>query len=117
MIGDKIKHLRTKKGYSVSGLAFKSNVSKSYLSNLENNKKSNPSLDILSKIANTLDVSVDYLVDDQSDTKEKCLDQEWVNLIKESIKEGMSKRDFSEFQVYLKFRKNLLEQNKNMISK
>lgn len=107
MIGDKIKYLRLKKGYSVSRLANKSNVSKSYLSNLENNKKSNPSLFILSKIASTLEVSVESLVDEEKSFHNEILDQEWLVLIEEGIKEGMSKEDFIEFQQYLKFKKHL----------
>ncbi|MBM7579218.1 helix-turn-helix domain-containing protein [Jeotgalibacillus terrae] len=117
MIGDKIKYLRLKKGYSVSHLASRSNVSKSYLSNLENNKKNNPSLFILSKIAHTLDVSVEYLVDKEMDFEKRHLDPEWLTLIEESIKEGMSKEDFSAFHQYLKFRKNMCDVHRKPVGK
>ncbi|MFB1081798.1 helix-turn-helix domain-containing protein [Jeotgalibacillus sp. JSM ZJ347] len=117
MIGDKIKYLRLKKGYSVSLLASRSNVSKSYLSNLENNKKSNPSLFVLSKISTTLGVPVEYLVDKEIDFEKRNLDPEWLTLIEESIKEGMSKKDFLEFSEFLKFKKSKLLIERGMVEK
>ncbi|MFB1081803.1 helix-turn-helix domain-containing protein [Jeotgalibacillus sp. JSM ZJ347] len=111
MIGNKIRMLRLKHGYSVSQLSAKANVSKSYLSNLENHKKKNPSLSVLSKIAETLGTTVDDLIGGQDEPSVNDnfymeeLDDEWVRLLKKGVQEGMSKKEFNEFQLYLKFRK------------
>ena len=111
MIGNKIRMLRIKHGYSVSQLSAKANISKSYLSNLENNKKANPSLYVLSKISKALGTTVDYLIENRllstdaaKETKE-VIDEEWLRLLEKGVQEGMSKKDFIEFQEYLKFRR------------
>ena len=44
MIGERIKQLRLEKGYSITELAEVSGVSKSYLSYIERNLQTNPSL-------------------------------------------------------------------------
>ena len=53
-----IKQIREKKGYSIRTLSEKTELSYTYINDLENNKKINPTLDILIKIANALDVNV-----------------------------------------------------------
>ncbi len=53
-----IKQIREKKKVSINELSEKTNMSKSYLSELENNKKLNPTLDILLKISTALNVNV-----------------------------------------------------------
>lgn len=52
-----IKELRQDKGLSIRELASLSKVSHSYLSQIENNIKDNPSSEILRKIAKPLGVS------------------------------------------------------------
>jgi len=64
MIGDRIRYLRIKKGYSITKLAKEAGVSKSYLSNLDRGLQNNPSLQFLEKIVSQLDSSVDYLIGD-----------------------------------------------------
>lgn len=53
-----IKNVREKEDISLKELSKKTNISKSYLSDLENNKKFNVSLDKLYKIANALNVNI-----------------------------------------------------------
>lgn len=53
-----IKNIREKKDISLKELSKKTNISKSYLSDLENNKKFNVTLDKLYRIASALDVNV-----------------------------------------------------------
>lgn len=53
-----IKGIRKKKGISIRELSKKTNISRSYLSELENNKKINPTLQSLLKIASALNVNV-----------------------------------------------------------
>ncbi len=105
MIGDKISRLRQKKGYSISELAKLSNVSKSYVSHIERGLQTNPSLHFLYKIADTLETSIDYLVQEngRSLAMNPEIDEEWINLILGAIKEGVSKEDFRDFCDYRKY--------------
>jgi len=63
---EKLKHLRTKKGYSLDELARLSGASKSYLWELENRDDRKPSAEKLVDIARVLDTTTDYLVDDNA---------------------------------------------------
>ena len=60
-IGSKITELRKKKNWSQEELAKKVNTSRVMIGNYERNTNM-PSIDILLKIANVFDVSIDYLV-------------------------------------------------------
>ena len=61
MVGDRIKELREERGLSLSALAKYSGVSKSYISNIERGIQTNPSLIVMKKLAETLDVPLDDL--------------------------------------------------------
>lgn len=65
-IGERIKNERTSKGLSLDKLSKLSTVSKTYLSELENGLKANPSADVLVKIATALDVSLPYLLEGEA---------------------------------------------------
>lgn len=60
-IGRKIFNARTKEGFTQEGLAELLDSSASYISNIERGIKK-PSLCMLIKIANSLKISLDYLV-------------------------------------------------------
>lgn len=62
MFGDNIKRIRELKGYGVNELARISGVNASYISALERGEKKNPSVEILEKIANALEVSIDEIM-------------------------------------------------------
>lgn len=53
-----IKSLRKKKNISQYKLSQMTNLSRTYLRNLENNKKCNPTMSVLQLIANALDVNL-----------------------------------------------------------
>lgn len=59
--GDRIREIRERKKLTQDQLASKANISKGFLSDVENNNK-NPSSQLLLKIANALGASVDYLL-------------------------------------------------------
>lgn len=61
-LGKRIKQLRKEKGLSLSQLASMTQTSHTYLSMLENRKSQNPSSDKLIKLAEVLDVTLDYLL-------------------------------------------------------
>ncbi|CAG9620728.1 helix-turn-helix domain-containing protein [Sutcliffiella rhizosphaerae] len=106
MIGERIRKLRKSKGYSLSELADKAGVSKSYLSYLERDLQTNPSLQFLQKISISLGTNIEYLLDGTTmeNQKEKIvMDEEWKKLIQKAIKEGMTKQDFLNYRNYLQF--------------
>ncbi|MCM2974432.1 helix-turn-helix domain-containing protein [Priestia aryabhattai] len=111
MIGDRIKEIRLQKRYSITRLAEKAQISKSYLSQIEKGSNSNPSLQMLHKIAASLGTSVDYLIDETNEHTEaeatSYVTEEWMELLNKAIDQGMTKEDFIEFYQYLSFKKNL----------
>lgn len=103
MIGERIKHLREQRGYSITELADLADVSKSYLSYIERDLQKNPSLQFLSKLIAPLETSIEYLLGD-GEPKDK-LDEEWRNLIQTGINEGLSKEDFHNFKEFMRYKK------------
>jgi transcriptional regulator with XRE-family HTH domain len=63
-LGDKIRDLRKKKGFTLDKLAELAESSKSYIWELENNDPPRPSADKIAKIAKALRVTPDYLITD-----------------------------------------------------
>ena len=63
MLVFKIKEIRKSKNISLYFLSKTTKITRSYLRDLENNKKSNPTLQTLCKIANALDVNIKDLFD------------------------------------------------------
>ncbi|MGG3192398.1 helix-turn-helix domain-containing protein [Priestia aryabhattai] len=112
MVGKKIKTLRLKKGYSITRLAEKAHISKSYLSHLEKGLNNNPSLQMLEKIAVSLNTTIDELIEAESSnynisSAKPIITRDWLGLIEQAIKDGMTKEEFIEFQYYLKFKKKM----------
>ncbi|WP_203363351.1 helix-turn-helix transcriptional regulator [Bacillus sp. REN10] len=100
MIGVRIKQLREQKGYSLTKLAKEAKISKSYLSNLERQTNTNPSLSVLSKIATALDLTTNELIQPQSSKKD-----EYEPLLKEASNKKVTKADLLEFQQFMQSRK------------
>ncbi|APQ72019.1 hypothetical protein CF070_12425 [Clostridium botulinum] len=61
MLGENIKKIRINKGLGLNETARKAGISGSYLSDIENGKKENPTVTTLNKIADALEVPLDYL--------------------------------------------------------
>ncbi|MDL4839206.1 helix-turn-helix domain-containing protein [Aquibacillus rhizosphaerae] len=107
MIGDKIKQLRKEKKMSLSELAEQASVAKSYLSSIERNLQSNPSIQFIEKIGNVLGVSVNELLMSESDQELKSqLDEEWLRLAQDAMKSGVSKQQFKEFLEFNRWKQN-----------
>lgn len=69
-----IKEIRTKKDISLYKLSQMTNLSRTYLRNLENNKCNNPSVNVLEKISIALNVNIKdlfYSTKDISELKNK----------------------------------------------
>ena len=62
MIGPQIKKIRMEKGMSITQLAKRSGVAKSYLSELERIHKSNPSVHLLLKLSLALQVDLNSFI-------------------------------------------------------
>ncbi|WP_077328071.1 helix-turn-helix domain-containing protein [Virgibacillus siamensis] len=106
MIGETIKKLRQDKKMSISELADKADVAKSYLSSIERNLQSNPSIQFIEKISTVLGVSVNELIrEDNQNGPEPELDGEWLEIVREAMDSGVSKEQFKEYLEFTKWRK------------
>jgi XRE family transcriptional regulator of biofilm formation len=104
VIGPRIKKYRTQKNLSLSELAERAGVAKSYLSSIERNLQSNPSVQFLEKVSSVLGVTVNTLLDEQSETNPQELDNEWTKLVQDAMKSGVSKDQFREFLEFNKWK-------------
>jgi XRE family transcriptional regulator of biofilm formation len=103
MIGKRVQQLRKEKGMSLTELAERAGVAKSYISSLERDIQTNPSIQFLEKIASALKVSMDRLVD-QGNPVSAELDQEWYDIIQEAMTSGVDKQQFRESLEFNKWR-------------
>ncbi|MDM5293747.1 helix-turn-helix domain-containing protein [Peribacillus simplex] len=94
MIGYRVKSLREERKMSISELSTKSGVAKSYISSLERNLQTNPTILVLEKIARILCIKVDALLNEQAD---KCMDEEWMDILHDLMTAGISKEEIREF--------------------
>jgi len=62
VLGENLKRLRLSLGLGVNDLSRISEVNASYISAIENGKKNNPSRNVLEKLAQALNVSVEVLL-------------------------------------------------------
>lgn len=60
-----LKKIRCQKKLTQNGLARKSGLSQSYINELENGKKVNPSVIVLAKLSDALDVALAELLDEE----------------------------------------------------
>ncbi|MDQ0218390.1 helix-turn-helix domain-containing protein [Peribacillus cavernae] len=111
MIGDRVKKLREERKMSMTELADKAGVAKSYLSSLERNLQTNPSIQFLEKLAAVLHVPMDSLLHNQVD--KESLDADWLKIVQEAMGSGVSKEEFREFIEFNKWKlKNQEPQDK-----
>lgn len=103
LIGQKIKTLRQEQNLSISELADKAGVAKSYLSSIERNIQTNPSIQFIEKISQVLNVSVNDLINEYPLNDEE-LDDEWLEIVKEAMQSGVSKEQFLEYLEFNKWR-------------
>lgn len=76
LLGVKIRQLRKQQGLSLEQLALLSDTSKSYLWELENRETANPTMDKISKIAEQLKVTSEFLLDvEQMDSSDEIADR------------------------------------------
>lgn len=97
MIGQRIKGYRLQKKMSLSELAEKAGIAKSYLSSIERSIQSNPSIQILEKISSVLDVPAHILLHGETNNDQAALDPDWEELVREAMASGISKAEFRQF--------------------
>ena len=103
LLGKQLAELRQRSGLSISALAYKAGVAKSYLLKIEKGEVENPGLGTLDLIARALGVTLDDLLNPSSEkTKRKA---------KESSQQGISP-PFSES--LREFLANLEQQGENV---
>lgn len=89
MLAEYIKTLREKKDLSQRQLSILTGISNTEISRIENRERQHPSLEVLSKLAPHLGVSVDTLIEKAGYvTSEKQIDTELGEIVK--ILENMS---------------------------
>lgn len=107
MIGNNIAEIRKKRGYTLSMLAERAGISKSYLSNIERNLNRNPSIQVMKKIAAVLDVDLKILLNiEEAEKKEEqfqALDREWLDLAHELKKSGIDKKQIQDYKTLIEF--------------
>ncbi|TNJ65693.1 helix-turn-helix domain-containing protein [Paenibacillus hemerocallicola] len=116
MIGKRVKQLRLERGISLSELAECAGVAKSYLSKIERDIQTNPSIHFLEKIARVLRVNVEYFLFSErrdnplrlSEEKEP-LPSDWIQLIRGAIRSGVSK---SSVEAFIEFQKQEMRKQK-----
>ncbi|WP_026694377.1 helix-turn-helix domain-containing protein [Peribacillus kribbensis] len=104
MIGKTIYHLRKKRNLSISELAERAGVSKSYISNIERNINQNPSIQIINKIAAVLDTDATSLLTKEFENEqEPLIDIEWIQFINDLKESGIEKEDIHQFKTLIEF--------------
>lgn len=104
MIGKNIAEIRKRRGYTMSELADLSNISKSYLSNIERNINKNPSIEVMQKIAKVLNVDFMMLIKPELDIDSHLyIEQEWSDLLNELKELGIEKNDIQEYKTLVEF--------------
>lgn len=88
-LGARLKELRLKKGVSLQMVADVVKASKPHIWELERGNTKNPSLELLTNLANYYGVTVDYL----AGMKEKDKDSEYLAFAREAEEKGFSIND------------------------
>ncbi|MBU9712110.1 helix-turn-helix domain-containing protein [Evansella tamaricis] len=108
MVGERVKKYRKEAGLTLTELADRAGVAKSYLSALERNIQTNPSIQFLEKIAAVLNITIDHLLKDMDNMEPAGddIDTEWRKLVLEAMNSGVSKEEFRDFLEYNKWKIN-----------
>ena len=105
MIGTNINHFRTQSGISLSELAERAGISKSYLSSIERNLKQNPSIQVIEKIALVLNVDLKTLLQVNLPDPEakETPDEEWYAFVEALRQAGIEKDNVQDYKILIEF--------------
>ena len=91
IFGEKLRSRRIEKGLTLEALAEKVGTTKAYVWQLENKKPAKPSGELLLKIADVLDISAEFLIDDAVSTPTDRHVQ--IALARGAAKRGLAQQD------------------------
>ncbi|RLQ96277.1 XRE family transcriptional regulator [Falsibacillus albus] len=105
MLGKKLYEIRKRRGYTLSEVADRAHISKSYLSNIERNLNQNPSITVIKKLAKVLNVDLSELIymDSNERNGQDELEKEWIELANELKESGIEKGEIKEYKTLLEF--------------
>ncbi|ENQ3078083.1 helix-turn-helix domain-containing protein [Bacillus sp. WLY-B-L8] len=104
MIGRNIYQIRKKKGFTLSELAERAGISKSYLSNIERSINQNPSIQVLEKIASVLESDLNTLLEAKTNTGTKQqIEKEWIDFVYELKKAGIHTEKLGDYKILIDF--------------
>ncbi|MEI4828887.1 helix-turn-helix transcriptional regulator [Bacillus sp. FJAT-53711] len=104
MIGKNIYQFRKNRGLTLSELAERAGISKSYLSNIERNINQNPSIQVMEKIALVLEVDLNTLLETKTNVEKKQqIEREWIEFVYELKKAGVDKEELREYKILIDF--------------
>ncbi|MBM7661643.1 transcriptional regulator with XRE-family HTH domain [Bacillus mesophilus] len=98
MEGNRVREIREQKGLSLNKLAKITGISKSYLSFIERGKQTNPSVTIVKKIANALEIPMNELLYELKVRNKDSIDEKIHNVIHELSKIEISEKEFTQFK-------------------
>ncbi|MEH6938339.1 helix-turn-helix domain-containing protein [Bacillus sp. JJ664] len=104
MIGERIKKLRLQHGMSLTELAERAGIAKSYISSIERGLQSNPSIQVLEKIASVFNTTAENLLKEDDIAPTKTIDSEWMNILQEAINSGIPKEELMKFIEFNKYK-------------
>lgn len=79
-IGNRISNIRKERGYTQEKLAELAGISIQFLSDIENNKK-NMTVTTLKNIADSLNITTDYIIYDREETNENTMINAMLNTL------------------------------------
>lgn len=103
MIGKNISKIRKRQRLTLSELAEKAGISKSYLSNIERELNRNPSIRVLKKVACVLNVEVKALLIGEETKETVRLDKEWLDFVNELRESGIGKDQIQDYKKLIEF--------------
>lgn len=104
MIGENIHKIRKMRGLTLSELAERAQISKSYLSNIERNLNQNPSVQIVEKVAKVLGVDFRTLLDSKT-FNSLYTENEWIEFANELKNLGVEKDQLQTYKTVIEFAK------------
>lgn len=102
MLGRNIYEIRKRQGLTLSEVAERAGISKSYLSNIERDVNRNPSIRVSKKIASVLGVELKTLLTAE-ENQDHPLDQEWLDFVKELKDSGIRKDEIQDYKALIEF--------------
>lgn len=122
ILGENIKKLRERAGFSITVLSEKSGVGRSTISEIENGKAKNPKTDTLMALAKALNVSTDeltemeiqheYIITDVEEAMSLILDQPVLHLHGEVLTEEAKIQLANSIKMALQFTEQIQKQSK-----